>query len=243
VLVRAVGVQEDAVHDPDVCIVIHHRPGDDRELRLPRHGAVMAVGPGPRKIPHNEAVTTNPTLVTPDSTHLPSYAGALRRGWSPSSEDALAGQRILQEIDADPDDYLASLQDRDPRGRTITMPDGSEAPRLPQLTRWMWDGEFCGLISVRWQPGTTELPPTCLGHVGYGVVPWKQRRGLATRALALILPIARDEGLPLVVITTNADNVASQRVILANGGRLNRRFEKPAVFGGGPMTEYVIDLI
>ena len=61
----------------------------------------------------------------------------------------------------------------------------------------MWDGEFCGSIGFRWQPGTSALPPYCLGHIGYSVVPWKQRRGYATKALALLLPDARKEGLDL----------------------------------------------
>ena len=82
----------------------------------------------------------------------------------------------------------------------------------------MWDGEFAGSIGFRWRPGTTDLPPYCLGHIGYGVVPWKQRRGYATRALANLLPLAKQEGLPFVAITTDTHNVPSQRVILANGG-------------------------
>jgi len=41
----------------------------------------------------------------------------------------------------------------------------------------MWDDEFAGSIGFRWQPGTSALPPHCLGHIGYAVVPWKQGRG------------------------------------------------------------------
>ena len=73
----------------------------------------------------------------------------------------------------------------------VLLPD---AQRLPGFSRWIWDGEFCGSIGFRWQPGTEVLPPHCLGHIGYAVVPWKKRRGHATRALAAMLPLARAEG-------------------------------------------------
>lgn len=97
----------------------------------------------------------------------------------------------------------------------------------------MWDGEFCGSISFRWQPGTAELPPYCLGHVGYSVVPWKRNRGYATRALQLLLREARLEGgLPYIELVADADNVPSQRVIEANGGKLVARFRKSAEYGG-----------
>jgi predicted acetyltransferase len=113
--------------------------------------------------------------------------------------------------------------------------------RLPGFRRWMWDGEFCGLIGLRWQPGTVELPPHVLGHIGYAVVPWKQRLGYATRALRLLLPEARQLGLPYVEITTDADNVASQRVIEANGGRLVERFGKAAMYGGTESLRFRIE--
>ncbi|HSO04292.1 MAG TPA: GNAT family N-acetyltransferase, partial [Candidatus Limnocylindrales bacterium] len=84
--------------------------------------------------------------------------------------------------------------------------------------------------------------PTCLGHIGYSVVPWKRRRGYATAALAAMLPIAAAEGLPIVDITTDVDNVASQRVILANGGVLVERFTKPESAGGGAALRFAVDL-
>jgi predicted acetyltransferase len=104
----------------------------------------------------------------------------------------------------------------------------------------MWDGEFCGSIGFRWQPGTTDLPPTCLGHIGYAVVPWKRRLGYATRALALLLPEAKRTGLAFVEITTDESNVASRRVIEANGGVVFERFNKPAEWGGAPSVRYRI---
>lgn len=133
-------------------------------------------------------------------------------------------------IEIDPAAFLAQQVDRHGKGPPITLPDGSIVPRLPGFVLWLWDGEFCGSIGFRWQPGTTELPPYCLGHVGYCVVPWKRRRGYATRALGLLLPYARDEGLSHIDLTTTADNVASQRVIEVNGGRLVERFQPPVAF-------------
>ena len=107
---------------------------------------------------------------------------------------------------------------------------------------WMWDGEFCGQIGFRWQPGTADLPPTCLGHIGYSVVPWKRRMGYATQALADILPEARSVGLPYVELTTDADNIASRRVIEANGGILVEQFAKPAAYGGAASLRFRIAL-
>ena len=86
-------------------------------------------------------------------------------------------------------------------------------------------------IELRWQAGTTDLPAYCLGHIGYSVVPWKRSRGYATQALRLMLPMARERGLVHVDLTTDPDNVASQRVILANGGQIERRFHALDAFG------------
>ncbi|HWQ07610.1 MAG TPA: GNAT family N-acetyltransferase, partial [Holophaga sp.] len=97
-------------------------------------------------------------------------------------------------------------------------------------------------IGFRWRPGTTELPPHCLGHIGYAVVPWKQGRGYATEALKQILPEAVALGLPFVEVTTDPDNVASQRVIEKNGGVLFETFTKPVQLGATPGLRFRIHL-
>src|SRR5215813_10399338 len=150
-------------------------------------------------------------LVRPGSEHLATYVAALERGWSADNERGVeAAREELCRIRADAVAFLASMEDREAKGPPITLPDGSTAKRLPGFKRWLWDGEFCGSIGLRWQRGTTALPPTCLGHIGYSVVPWKRRRGYATEALRLLLPEARGEGLPHVEITTDVDNLPSQ---------------------------------
>ena len=182
-------------------------------------------------------------LVWPSREYLPSYVLALERGWSPDNiRGQLAAQEELSRIAADPDAFLAGLIDRDATGRPITLLDGTTAPRLPGYRRWMWDGEFCGSIGFRWQRGTEALPPHCLGHIGYGVVPWKQRRGYATRALRDLLQDAKVEGLRYVEITTAPDNLPSRRVIEANGGVLIEEFVTPMALGGKPELRYRVNL-
>jgi predicted acetyltransferase len=172
-------------------------------------------------------------LIVPDLAHLDGYADALRRGWSPDNVRLdEAAREELARIQADPAAFVASLDDPEARGGDITLPDGTMVKRMPGYRRWMWDGAFCGSIGFRWQPGTAELPTYVLGHIGYAVAPWKRRHGYATRALGLMLKEVARHGLPHVDLTTDPDNLPSQKVITANGGFLVERITKVAAHGG-----------
>lgn len=181
-------------------------------------------------------------LVTPSLDYLSSYAAALRRGWSPSSSREEMRLEELGRIADDPEAFVTCEAEAFAQRPPMRLHDGSYVARLPGYSRWMWDGEFCGSIGLRWQPDTPELPPWCFGHIGYGVVPWKQRRGYATEALRQLLPEAKAVGLPYVYITTTTDNVASQRVIEANQGILLNHFTMDHAHGGADGLRYRIDL-
>jgi predicted acetyltransferase len=176
-------------------------------------------------------------LLAPDLEHLAAYADALARGWSPNNARDVSAEQ-LDAIGKNREAFLASLL---AQSGTITLPDGRQVPKLPSRVRWLWDGEFAGQISLRWQPGTDRLPDYVTGHIGFAVVPWKRRRGYAKRALSHMLGEAREIGLPCVEITTDVDNAASQRVIEANGGRRAGRFVNPT-YGTEPKLRYLVDL-
>jgi predicted acetyltransferase len=182
-------------------------------------------------------------LAVPQLAMLDSYANALRRGWSPDNLRDVTAEH-LAEIARDPADFVQMRSDaanRDIAGRMITLPDGASVPRLPMRERWLWDGSFAGRIGLRWRDGTDDLPPHVLGHIGYAVVPWKQRRGYATRALGLMLVEAGAVGLRRIEVTCDADNAASRRVIEGNSGRFVATFV-PANYGGTPKLRFLIDL-
>jgi len=182
-------------------------------------------------------------LVEPSEAYLEGYLDALRLGWSPRTTDPDFWKVELDRYaEKGAERFVAELRQVEPGGRTIELPDGAVVPRIPGLTRWMWDGEFCGSISLRWVPGSAQLPPYVLGHIGYAVVPWKQRRGYATAALGRMLDVARERGLPSVEITTQPDNVGSQKVILANGAVALGEFVEPEQYGGHIGLKYRIDL-
>jgi predicted acetyltransferase len=181
-------------------------------------------------------------LVWPAREYLASYVAALERGWSPDNMRPQAGFEELARIAVNADAFLSSLVNREGRGAPVTLPDGSSVRRLPGYSRWMWDGEFCGRINLRWRPGSEALPPYCLGHIGYTVVPWKQRRGYGTQALREILEDARGEGLRYVEITTDPDNLPSQRVIERNNGVLVEEFDAPAALGGTRKLRYRVQI-
>jgi predicted acetyltransferase len=182
-------------------------------------------------------------LVRPALNYLPGYIAALKRGWSPDNvKGAAAAIEELAEIDKDPHAFIDQLTDRDAKGRSVVLPDGSSAPRIPGYRLWLWDGEFCGSIGFRWQPGTSSLPAHVLGHIGYAVVPWKTGLGYAKLALRLMLQRVREEGLEYVEVTMDPENVASRKVVEANGGVLFERFQYPVQYGGKDGLRFRIDL-
>src|ERR1700738_2671197 len=183
------------------------------------------------------------TLLKPSATELPGYAAALERDWfADNVRKAEAAREHLERIATDATAFLASLDDQDAKKDPIKLPDRSLVARLPGFTRWIWDGEFCGSINFRWQRGTSTLPEHVLGHIGYSVVPWKRGAGYAKQALALMLPQAKQRGLSYVELTTSPGNDASQKVILACGGRLLERFVEPAAYGSGEGLRFRVDL-
>ena len=181
-------------------------------------------------------------LRTPSLELLPRYVDALKRGWYPDSRGQLAIDEQLAAIEADASGFVGRLTDPEAKGAEVTLPDGSKVARLPGRQFWICDGEFCGMLGLRWQNGTADLPPHTLGHVGYSVVPWKRKLGCATAAVREVLPHARALGLLYIEITTDLDNLASQKVISANGGVLVESFTKPAAFGNAPGLRYRIAL-
>ena len=111
-------------------------------------------------------------LVPPSLDHLPSYVAALKRGWSPDNIRGVAASiDELAQIERDASLFIERLTDRDAKGPPVVLPDGTTAARLPGFRLWLWDGEFCGSIGLRWQPGTAAFVMMTYGHLWMSGIP------------------------------------------------------------------------
>lgn len=115
---------------------------------------------------------------------------------------------------ADFEPYFARLAEE--ANPTLTRP----LERVPETTWWyVASGQFLGRISIRHR--LTPKLSRFGGHIGYDVRPSARGQGHATRMLGLALPLAHRLGIGSALLTCDADNIASRKVIEANGGVLD----------------------
>ena len=175
------------------------------------------------------------TLVAPAMRHARSYLAALREGFRRGEQEVVSERRV-REIEADFAGYLAAITDR--RGY-ITLATGERVRKVPFSLHWLTDGDaFIGEASIRHQLNAHLLQEG--GHIGYGIRPSRRRQGYGKRILALALAECRRLGIERVLVTCLDANIASAKIIEANGGRLENMISAPS--GHGPLRRYWISL-
>jgi predicted acetyltransferase len=99
-----------------------------------------------------------------------------------------------------------------------------EPGKVLQSEFWLVnDLEFFGRIALRHE--LNDFLKGFGGHIGYEIRPSRQRQGLGTFMLKLVLEKARTIGLERVLITCDVENLGSCGVIEANGGQLEGEFQ------------------
>ena len=160
-------------------------------------------------------------------------------------------------VTADEPAALAAEQELQAEGRRLLLDyvDGEpwegylsrvEANRRGERLRRGWvaltllavivDDELVGSISIRHE--LNDWLARYGGHIGYAIVPSQRRKGYATEALRQCLLLARSMGIDAVLVTCDADNVASARVIEKCGGEFESVTD--AAKGVAPKRRYWI---
>jgi predicted acetyltransferase len=158
-------------------------------------------------------------LIAPSGERLEEYLcmmeAAARRGEGGDGYNLT----IPSLVRPDPAGYLSRLWELE---RGIGLPEGW----VPMSTRWLVDdsagtpGRLVGETRIR-----HALSPALEiegGHIGYFIHPEARGRGLGNAILALGLRELAGLGVRKVLVTCNADNHRSRRVIERNGGAFDR---------------------
>jgi predicted acetyltransferase len=126
-----------------------------------------------------------------------------------------AGEPAWSKAEVNEGNFAAHVQRLLAESRGEGLPDG----HVPQSTLWLVArGRILGDCDIRWQ--LNEALEDYGGHIGYGVRPSDRGQGYGTLILRLALDRARELGLRRVLVSCDATNVASSRVIERNRGRL-----------------------
>ena len=97
--------------------------------------------------------------------------------------------------------------------------------KVPSTTYWLYaDDHPVGFGNLR--HFLTEALSKAGGHIGYGIAPQYRGKGYGKELLRLLLIEAKKIGLEKVLITLHTDNIASQKVALANGGVITERTDE-----------------
>ena len=90
--------------------------------------------------------------------------------------------------------------------------------RVPETTYFLYvDNVPVGCGSIR--HFLTDSLREVGGHIGYCISPKHRCKGYGKEILKRLIVEARKIGIKDILVTTNIDNYASQKVVIANGGK------------------------
>ncbi len=168
---------------------------------------------------------TSLSLILPCAEYEQSYRGYIHE----LGDD----ERYPFPLDFDHEDFAALLKRLSDYSEGVGLPEGFVA----SSTFWLVDGsELLGVSNLRHELNETLREHG--GHIGLGVRPAAQGRGLGKHLLALTIQEARSRGIDDVHVHCHKGNHASAGMILANGGVL--RSEGPYGHAGEVVQRYVI---
>ena len=148
------------------------------------------------------------------------------------SEDQFAGCMLLDKSSS-AEEWIRICSLR--KSKVTCSEVGAQVPSDTYLAVRQSDNRIVGIIDLRHHINHPILG-TWGGHCGYSVRPSERGKGYGKEMLRLNIQNAKRHGIEKIPVTCNADNYASEKTILANGGV----FEKDIDVDGIKMKRYWI---
>ena len=169
-----------------------------------------------------------PSLIQPAAKYEKSYRSYI--------QELGDSERYPFTLDFEFDDFAALVGRLNDCSQGIGIAEGW----VPHTTFWLIEGdEIVGVSSLRHR--MTDHLERIGGHIGFGVRPSAQRRGVGRELLRQTLVEAGRLGIREVLMVCLKDNAASSRVIQANGGTLESEYSVPEY--DGLLQRYVIPVL
>jgi predicted acetyltransferase len=177
-----------------------------------------------------------PRLVLPDHAYATSYIEALKEG----HYRGIQPKKTAKQIEAIEKDLDKHFEEVNKQGGAVRTPTGEVLDRVPYNLFWLVEGaQFIGEAIVTYR--TNDFILSQAGQVGYGIRPSMKRKGYGNLILKLSLEKLKERGVKRALVTCNEHNIASMKIIEANGGVLENKV--PSVFHEGSlMRRYWIEL-
>lgn len=161
-------------------------------------------------------------LVLPSIEYKDSYIAAVKEFQADHSFPLM--ERTYDKLSI-PDleaNFAEYVEKKKSESRGENLPEGY----IPATTFWLVDGGvYIGNVSIRHQ--LTEKLERWGGHIGYSIRPTARGEGYGSKILALALPKAKELGITRVLVTCDASNTASRKIIEKNGGVLENEMPNP----------------
>ncbi|MGT2832910.1 GNAT family N-acetyltransferase [Streptococcus halotolerans] len=162
---------------------------------------------------------TDLALIKPSIDYLETIA-AYKNEFAQANEHLYGGAHLENDVDLGA--WIAYTQ-------AIETESGvkeGQAPSSTFLCVRQADQKMVGICNIRHHLKQDSLIHF-VGHIGYSICPSERRKGYAKEQLKLALKEAYKLGITKVLVTCDADNLASEKTILANGGVYDNTYVDP----------------
>ncbi len=159
-------------------------------------------------------------LVLPSMKYAPAYLRALKVFDEIGKKTALGVHLEIKTI-KDLIPYLKKARDN---RNGVNLEKG----RVPSTLYWVIVGnKVVGRVDIRHK--LNKNLRVIGGHIGYTVVPSERRKGYGTQMLKLALGKTHKLGIKNALVTCDATNIGSKKIIEHNGGKLINQVQQDGI--------------